>query len=348
MSAEPSVALHAEPLTDWLRSRQVQVSGSVELRRIGLGQSNLTYSITDGAGARWIARRPPLGHLLASAHDVGREFRILSALADTNVPVPGVVGLCEDPAVSDTAVLVVDYVDGLVVDELPIAESLGRRQRHRIGIEMGRVLANLHAVDIEAVGLDSLASHSPYAPRQLKRWSRQWKDSRTREVPALDELTKWLWSHAPAPGDIALVHGDFHIRNLICDPQTGSVRAALDWELSTLGDPLADLGTTLAYWPEPSDPPLGLFAAPQLPGFASRAEIAAEYAVASGRDLGDLAFWQVLGMWKIAIIVEGVRRRAIDEPANAAEGGPPDGSLVDKLVEQAWQVALGQPIGSAT
>lgn len=334
------MALDVTTLALWLRSKGQLVAGPVSATRIGLGQSNLTYLLTDADGRRWVARRPPLGHLLASAHDVGREHRILTALGKTTLPVPGVVGLCRDPRVADVPVLVVEHVEGLVVDRAETAEAMTTGLRHAVGLSVGRVLADLHAVSPAAVGLQDLSSHSPYAARQLKRWSRQWADSRTRSLPALDELTSLLSARLPPPGDLVLVHGDFHLVNLIVDPSSGAVRAVLDWELSTLGDPLADLGSLLAYWQEPGDPPLGLFNASRLPGFPSRAEVTAAYAARSGRDLGALPFWHVLGLWKVAIILEGVYRRALDEPANAAAPGAlPDRDVVDRLVEQAWKVA---------
>ncbi|NQD89511.1 phosphotransferase family protein [Paenarthrobacter sp. CM16] len=330
-----TVALDTVALRVFLQGEGITVAGEISAKRIGLGQSNLTYELTDEDGSHWVARRPPLGNLLASAHDVTREHKILSALARTSVPTPRVVALVEDSAVCDAPVLIVEYVDGLVVDRMPVAEALTHDQRHQIGLELARVLARLHAVDLDAVGLSDLASHSPYAQRQLKRWSHQWDASRTRDLPTLDRLTAWLTDNIPADTSLAVVHGDLHIRNVILDPVTAGVRATLDWELSTLGDPLADLGSTLAYWPEPADPPSGLFEASTLDGFASRQEIAETYAAESGRELGALTFWEVLGMWKIAIIAEGVRRRAMDEPANAAENGPPTVELIDAIVAAA-------------
>jgi aminoglycoside phosphotransferase (APT) family kinase protein len=326
-------------LARWLVDRGEPVTGELRAERIGLGQSNLTYGLSDAAGHRWVARRPPLGTLLASAHDVAREHRILVALAGTDVPTPGVIGLVDDPLVCDVPVLVVEYVGGLVIDQMEVAEGLLPGQRHQVGLGLAEVLARLHAVDPEAVGLSDLASHSPYAIRQLKRWSRQWEASRTRDLPALDRLTAWLLAHVPEQSRLSVVHGDLHVRNVIVDPVTCAVRAALDWELCTLGDPLADLGSTLAYWPEAGDEPIGLFAASRLPGFATRAEIADAYAEGTGADLATLPFWEVLGMWKIAIIAEGVRRRALDEPANAAEGGPPGAHLIDGLVDRALERA---------
>lgn len=339
-----SVALDLEALAAWMRGRGLSVT-DLAATRVGRGQSNLTYRLQDGDGRSWIARRPPLGELLASAHDVVREYRILEALRGTTVPVPGLVGVCDDPAVADVPVVVMDHVDGIVLDQMEVAESLDPQVRRELGLNLARTLAAIHAVDVDAVGLGDLASRSPYAERQLKRWTRQLAASRTRERPDLDGLTVLLEANVPPAAGISLVHGDFHIRNVIVDPSTapgptaGSLRAVLDWELSTLGDPVADLGSTLAYWPQAGEPESGLFPAPTLPGFPTRAELADEYFTVSGRDASTLAFWHVLGVWKIAIICEGVYRRTLDQPANTAEGGAPTPERIQTVIDHAWDVA---------
>ena len=334
-----TVALDLTALGGWMRGRGVDVGGTISATRVGRGQSNLTYRLEDEGGRTWIARRPPLGELLASAHDVVREHRILAALQDTPVPVPGLVGVCEDERVADVPVVVMEHVDGIVLDQMEIAESLTLDARRRLGLEIARTLAAIHAVDVDAVGLGDLASRSPYAERQLKRWSRQFEASRTVERPDLDALTALLHDHVPPPGDLSLVHGDFHIRNVIVDGEDGTVRTVLDWELSTLGDPMADIGSTLAYWPEAGEAPSGLFAAATLPGFPTRDELAQAYLDASGRDGGTLAFWHVLGIWKVAIISEGVYRRTLDNPANTAEGGAPTPERIQGVIDHAWHVA---------
>ena len=333
------VAIDLKVLAELMLGTGVEVAGTLDATRVGMGQSNLTYVVADDAGHRWIARRPPRGELLESAHDVLREFRILSALQPTSVPVPRVIGKYVDERLADTPVVVIEHVDGLIVDRMPVAESLSPALRSAIGPALTTALAQVHEVDISTVGLADLASHSPYAARQLKRWSRQWEDSRTRGLPALDRMTDLLRRTMPEQRELTLVHGDFHIRNVIADPDSGEIRAVLDWELSTLGDPLADIGSLLAYWPVASDAPSGLFAASALPGFASRDEIAASYLAASGRDGTDLAYWHVLGLWKIAIIAEGVFRRALDDPRNAPEGGLPEPHFIDQLIDRAWTVA---------
>src|ERR1700757_4876441 len=309
---DPSVVgIDPEAVTSWLDQLGVEFTGPLRFERIGLGQSNLTYLVRDADDHRWVLRRPPLGQLLASAHDVAREARILAALEATDVPVPRILGVAQDPGIGDVPLVLMEFIDGQVVDTMPIAESLAPQRRRQIGMSLPRTLAKIHAVDIDAVGLSDLASHKPYAERQLKRWAGQWERSKTRELPALDDLTRRLVAAAPEQRELTLVHGDFHLRNVIVSRDTGAVIGTLDWELSTLGDPLADMGTLLAYWPEPGED-FGDFPASTLDGFPDRAELTRIYLDQTGRDPHALTYWHTLGLWKIAIIAEGVMRRARD------------------------------------
>ncbi|WP_016882431.1 MULTISPECIES: phosphotransferase family protein [unclassified Rhodococcus (in: high G+C Gram-positive bacteria)] len=339
MSSVGIVGIDTAAVARWLHTTGVDYTGTLTFDRIGLGQSNLTYLVRDRVGGRWVLRRPPLGHLLASAHDVAREARILSALQDTAVPTPRVFGFTEDPAVTDVPLLLMEFVEGQVVDRMSEAQALTPERRRAIGLSLPRTLAKIHAVDLEQTGLIDLASHKPYAQRQLKRWAGQWEQSKTRELPALDDLTRRLVESVPEQHELTLVHGDFHLRNVITSTDTGDVTAALDWELCTLGDPLADLGSLLAYWPEPGETFGGEFPASTLDGFPDRAEIAQVYFDETGRDLKDLGFWHALGMWKVAVIAEGVMRRARDEPQNKAAAGTPTVERIDALVEKACDIA---------
>ncbi|MGV0810755.1 phosphotransferase family protein [Mycolicibacterium boenickei] len=314
----------------------VEYTAPLRYQRIGLGQSNLTYRVTDVRDRSWVLRRPPLGHLLASAHDVLREARIIAALAGTDVPVPRILGVTTD---SDVPLVLMEFVDGLVVDTMSVAEALTPQRRHKIAESMPRTLARIHAVDLEQTGLADLASHKPYAQRQLKRWSAQWEQSKTRELPALDDLTRRLAAAVPEQREISLVHGDFHLRNLITAYDTGAVVATLDWELSTLGDPIADMGTLLTYWPEPGEITGADFAPSTLEGFPSRAEMARLYLDETGRDPAALQYWHVFGLWKLAIIAEGVMRRAMDEPENKAAAGTPTVARIDSIVDKAREIA---------
>jgi aminoglycoside phosphotransferase (APT) family kinase protein len=233
-----------------------------------------------------------------------------------------------------------EFVDGLVVDRMPIAESLTPQRRRQIGLSMPTTLAKIHAVDLERAGLDDLASHKPYAQRQLKRWAAQWEQSKTRDLPDLDDLTRRLIAAAPQRQELTLVHGDFHLRNVITSHTTGEVTGVLDWELSTLGDPLADMGSLLAYWPQPGEEDIaGGFAATALEGFPDRAELARVYLAQTGRNAATLKYWHALGLWKIAVIAEGVMRRAMDVPENKAAAGTPTLRWIDALVCKAREVA---------
>lgn len=333
--------LDAEAMSAWVDGLGVGMETPMTFARVGVGLSNLTYLATDRKGDRIVLRRPPLGDLLASAHDVAREHRVLTALQGSGVPLPRVHGLCEDPEVTDVPVLAVSFVEGTVLDERRDAEELSHEARHRAGLSLVDTLVRVHGVGLEEAGLSDLASHKPYGARQLRRWARQWELSRTRDLPELDRLTERLVERDPGTGETVLVHGDSHLRNVIIDPADATVRALLDWELCTLGDPLADLGTLLAYWPQPGDPPTVRFDASTLAGFATRDELVERYASRSGRDVSSVPFWHGLGLWKLAIIIEGVRRRQHDDPRNLTAAGEIPATAVAELVAWAHTVLDG-------
>ena len=340
MSVDDCVeGLDVRTVSDWLLGSQLGAESPLTFSRLGRGQSNLTYLITDARAQQWVLRRPPLGALLDSAHDVVREHRILAALSSTAVPTPSVLGLCEDEHVSDVPILLMEYVDGVVLDGLTPAERLTDHQRHAVGLGMVTALGAVHSVDLGSTGLSTLSSHGPYAHRQLKRWYGQWERSHTRQRPEIDALHARLGAAAPAQGELTLVHGDFHLGNVIVAPQQGEVRAILDWELCTLGDPLADLGGLFAYWPEAGEPAGPGMDIATLPGFPTRTELAAAYQQRTRRSLVALGFWYVLALWKVAIIAEGVLRRTLDEPRNATAGPMVTSATVDDLVERAVEAA---------
>jgi aminoglycoside phosphotransferase (APT) family kinase protein len=338
------VGIDPAAVTQWLDSLDLEFVRPLSFQRIGLGQSNLTYLVRDDDGRRWVLRRPPLGQLLASAHDVAREARIMAALEHTGVSVPRIFGVTQDPEISKVPLVLMAYIDGQVVDTMQIAESLAPQRRRQIGMSLPTTLAKIHAVDINAVGLSDLASHQPYAGRQIKRWAGQWKRSKTRELPELDDLTGRLVVAAPEQRALSLVHGDFHLRNVIVSHRSGEVIGVLDWELSTLGDPLADMGSMLAYWPETGEDIGGDFAPSTLDGFPDRAELTRIYLDQTGRDPHALTYWHALGLWKIAIIAEGVMRRAMDTPPNKAAAGTPTVELIDALVHKAREIAAAANI----
>ncbi|BBY12515.1 acyl-CoA dehydrogenase [Mycobacterium marseillense] len=328
-------------VAQWMFTLGIEFTLPLGFQRIGLGQSNLTYRVSDGAGRTWVLRRPPFGHLLASAHDVVREARIMVALANTDVPVPQILGYTTGSESFGVPLVLMEFVDGLAVDTMDIAETLAPPQRRQIALSLPRTLAAVHGVDLTDAGLANLASHKAYAHRQLKRWSAQWELSKTRTLPEVDELTRRLAAAIPEQREITLVHGDFHLRNLITSVSTNQVVAVLDWELSTLGDPLADMGTLLTYWPEPGETTGGDFAPSTLDGFPDRAEMARLYLETTGRDPAALQYWHVLGLWKLAIICEGVIRRAADEPENRAAAGIPTVQQITSLLSKAYEIADG-------
>ncbi|CAA9236286.1 MAG: acyl-CoA dehydrogenase, putative phosphotransferase [uncultured Blastococcus sp.] len=323
-------------LRDWLAAEGLQVGPARTVTRIGGGHSNLTYGLSDGSGRTWVLRRPPPGELLASAHDVVREARVMRALEETDVPVPAILSVRPD----DHGVpwVLIQHIDGQVIDSMAAGQGLDPALRQAVGPSMARTLARIHAVDVDEVGLGDLASRAPYAARQLRRWARQWEASYTRPLPELDRLTARLSAAVPEQHEVRLVHGDFHIKNVIT--RDGSVIAVLDWELSTLGDPLADVGTLLAYWPHAGELQAGDKASVStLPGYATREELVREYAAASGRDVSTVGFWHVLGLWKVAIIAEGVLRRAVEQPGARSPAGTPSAEDVASLVDYAHRIA---------
>jgi aminoglycoside phosphotransferase (APT) family kinase protein len=336
-ATEKQLGFDRAAATRWIAGT-VGAEPPLRFSRIGAGRSNLTFDVLDHAGGRWVLRRPPLGNLLASAHDVAREYHVLSRLNGTGVPAPAALALCQDETVSDAPLLLMEHMDGVVVDEA-VAQAMERPLRRAVGMALPDALARVHEVDLERTGLSDFASHASYAARQLKRWRRQWEGSRTRDLPAVQELADRLERAAPPQREVTLVHGDFHMLNLIFHSLDVAVQAILDWELCTLGDPLADVGGLLAYWPEPGERVgSGPFAISALPGFPMRRELADAYAQRSGRDMSALAFWETLGCWKIAVIAEGVYRRWLDNPTSGTE---PEhiGAAVERLAGLADRAA---------
>ncbi len=274
------------------------------------GHSNLTFAVTDATGRRTVLRRPPLGQVLASAHDMGREHKIIAALADTDIPVPPTYGYEPTGDVNGAPFYVMDHVDGHVLRDQSAAEKLTVEARRHAGHSLVDVMAAIHAVDPDAVGLGDLGRKEGYIERQLKRWYGQWNKSKTRELPAVDEVHDALLANIPDQGPAAIVHGDYRLDNCMVDDD-GEVIAVLDWELCTLGDPLADLGLLMVYWSEPGDATPTLGAPTQSEGMCTRAELVERYAASSGRDVGNIDFYTAFGYWKLACIVEGVYARYI-------------------------------------
>ena len=296
--------------SQWLEANVEGARGPFLFDLIAGGHSNLTYGVTGVDGKRFVLRRPPLGHLLASAHDMGREHRIIAALASTDVPVAPVLGYCEDLAVNGAPFYVMAFVDGLVVrDRESAIEWLTPAARRTAGESLVSTLAAIHAVDPVAVGLGELGRHDGYIARQLKRWYGQWNAQKTRELPLVDQVHDELLTRIPPQGQVAIVHGDYRLDNCMLDPH-GRVCAVLDWEICTLGDPLADLGLLQVYWTGPDDEPSAWTGqACTAPGFPNRADLLDLYARHSSRDLSSIDFYTAFAFWKLACILEGVYAR---------------------------------------
>ncbi len=298
-------------VTTWLAAHVDTLAPPLEAELITGGHSNLTFRLADADGRRWVLRRPPLKQVLATAHDMGREALILEALAPTEVPVPPVVGLCRDDAVNGAPFYVMDFVDGTVVRNQADAAAIDEAVRRRAGESLVDVLAAIHAVDIDAVGLGDFAKREDYIARQLKRWQGQFEKSTTRDVPIMRQVYERLMATIPPQHEATIVHADYRLDNCMID-DAGDVIAVLDWEICTLGDPLADVGTLLVYWGDPDDPAMSLLPAPTLaPGFPTPAEVLERYASASGRDVSGVDYFVAFAMWRLACIIEGVYSRYV-------------------------------------
>jgi aminoglycoside phosphotransferase (APT) family kinase protein len=357
-------------VTPWLLANVTGITAPLSYDLIAGGHSNLTFSVTDAAGRRLVLRRPPLSHVLSTAHDMSREYRIISALRDTPVPVPAALAYCADEAVNGRPFYVMDFVDGYVLRGAAQTQAaLDPATRRVTGDDLVDVLVAIHQVDVDAVGLGTLARRDGYIERQLRRWHGQFQQSQQQEreaglhrpLPLVDEMHDLLAQRVPAQVGTAIVHGDYRLDNTVVAAD-GRVAAVLDWELCTLGDPLADLGTLMMYWAgSPDDKPAvpGLpeadlpapgqeaaaeaatstgasVAATALPGFPSRAELAARYAARSGRDLADINFYLAFAHWKLACIMEGVYVRYA---THAMGGDPADVEVLGAAVAEHVELA---------
>jgi len=336
-TAEAPEGIDRAAVEAWFGQHIPSAELPLTFERISGGHSNLTYGVRDAAGKRWALRRPPLGKRLGSAHDMGREQRVVSALAGTPVPVAPVAGFCEDESVNEAPFYVMEFVDGPILRGLAEADAFpDEDDRRAIGERVVDTLVEIHAVDPDAVGLGDLGRKEDYVARQLHRWQGQWEKSKTRELPAIDAVHERLAARIPEQGPATIVHGDYRLDNMILTPE-GEVAAVVDWELCTLGDPLADVGLLMVYWPEAGEETIALGQPATLaPGFPKREELKARYAERSGRDLSQLDFFVALGYWKLAIILEGVYARyAAGQYGRVDPGIEAFARLVERLAEAA-------------
>ncbi|MEM6710616.1 MAG: phosphotransferase family protein [Pseudomonadota bacterium] len=300
-----TAGINADAIERWLRAAGIDLQPPVRFELLAGGHSNLTFRLDDASGSR-VLRRPPLGQVLESAHDMAREYRIIHAVAQSTVPVPQALALCEDRSVNDAPFYVMAHVDGAVLHDAAAAASLSAEQRRSLSEEVIDVLVNLHRVDPDRIGLGDLGRKEAYIERQLRRWKKQWLAAKTHEIPEMDATLTLLEERLPEQIGASIVHGDYRLGNMIV--RDGSIKAVLDWELCTLGDPLADLGYTLNWWAQPEDDnaetaPTGAG------GFLTREAMAECYANGSGRDLSQLNYYRAFSHWRLAAIGQGVYKR---------------------------------------
>lgn len=293
----------------WLNANIEGAQGPYEYHLIAGGRSNITFRVVDANGMQMVLRRPPMGHVLATAHDMAREHRLITAVGASNVPVPRTLGLCTDVEVNGAPFYVMAFVPGVVLDSPEKGELLSVPLRKQASEDLIDVLADLHALDVDAVGLGDLAKRDGYVERQVKRWSTQWQNSKTRELPAVDEVASLLGNNIPVQQGVSIAHGDFRFGNCLTDVENGRIAAVLDWELCTLGDPLADLGYVGIYWTDPGMPNMRGTDPSGIEGFPTFDHLVERYAKRTGRDCSNIGYYKAFASFRLAVICEGVYAR---------------------------------------
>jgi aminoglycoside phosphotransferase (APT) family kinase protein len=333
----------------WLAAQGLVEDAPVEAIRLAGGLSNVTYLVSQG-DQQLVVRRPPLGHVMPTAHDMGREFTVLSGVTQGDFPAPRPLAYCDDESIIGARFLVMEYVAGRIISSDAAAEGLTVADASALSAELVDVLAALHAIDAREVGLGGLGRPEGFLARQVARWAKQWELSKTRDLPAIDELLSWLDSRVEGlPADLpwSIVHGDYRLDNAIVDPVEPRIRAVLDWEMATLGDPLMDLATMLIYWSRPGDELRHQirFAAfvTDRDGFWERGQLVERYAERSGLDVGHLDVCVVLSGLKLAVIMESIRKRTLAGQQLGADSSLADGMAMatDALAEMGLAVAAG-------
>lgn len=292
----------------WITANITSLRAPFRYELIAGGRSNLTFKGTDADGTLFVLRRPPLGNVLESAHNMEREHTIISAIGPTPVPVAETLGVCGDPDVNGAPFYVMSFVDGIILDGFDVAETLSDDTKRNLTHSLVDVLAELHAQDIDAIGLGDLARRTGYVERQLKRWTRQWEASKTREIPVIEEVQRRLHEAIPTQQRDVVAHGDYRFGNCLVDVDTASITGVLDWELCTLGDPMADLGYLGVWWadnakPHPSTDPTWSG------GWPAYTDVVERYANATGLDVSGIGYYVAFSTWRLAVIGEGVYAR---------------------------------------
>ena len=339
-------------LARWLAAHGVPAAVRLpSAHLIAGGRSNLTYRLEFPAPSdpgRLVLRRPPLGHVLPTAHDMTREYRLISALHGTSIPVARPVAFCSDTEVVGAPFYVMEYVDGVVVRTRDQAAMITPDQARLVSERLAEMLAAIHQLDVASAGLGDFGRPEGYLRRQLSRWQRQWELSASRDVPGYAELVARLEAGLPETSEGTLVHGDFRLDNVLlalgADPR---ITAVVDWEMATLGDPLADLALTLVYWADPDDTEwadvqVGATATSS-PGFLTRAEFAASYAARTGRDLSGIGYYMAFGCFKLAVVLEGINARFLQRKT-VGEGFDQEGKAVPVLIQRAHRMLDSDPL----
>ncbi len=337
--------INFERLVPWF-SEHVQPVSDLRAKVIGHGRSNITYRL-EADGKAWVLRRPPLSHVLPTAHDMKREFRVISALEPTKVPVPHAIALCEDPEVIGAQFYIMSFVEGMVpADPQAFAKKFPEGERRRIGEELIDTLVELHAIEPASIGLGDFGKPKGFIERQVRRFMGQIAQNATGDRPEFEELGRRLEKAIPPErDDFSIVHGDYRLDNAILD-DNGHIAAVLDWEMATLGDPLADVGQQVMYWADPEAPTqtgIASNSVSALPGFLPRREAIARYAAKSGRDLSNLDFYVVLAHFKLAVIVEGIYARFL-EGGTVGEGFEATGAQALALARAGLAIADRSPM----
>ncbi len=331
-------------LTSWLAETLPEYGPITGIELLAGGRSNLTYLLRLG-DRRVVLRRPPLGHVLPTAHDMRREHTVLSALVGSDVPVPTPLALCGDEDVIGAPFYLMDHVEGRVLRTVEDAADVTPEEARGLSERLVEALAAIHRLDVDAAGLTDFGRPHGYMARQLKRWGRQWEASHTTESgvdASYERLVGRLGERLPGDGLSGLVHGDFRLDNALARLRpVPEIAAVVDWEMSTLGDPLSDLGLTLVYWTDPGDEerqsiPVGSTVT-SAPGFWTRREFVDRYATLTGYDLADLDFYVAFGCYKLAVILEGIHARYLQK-ATVGEGFDQVGASVPVLIERAHRV----------
>ncbi|GAC1648561.1 MAG: phosphotransferase family protein [Ktedonobacteraceae bacterium] len=333
MQKSAQEGLQPERLADLFRQLAISHQPPLAATYITGGQSNLTYQVNDAQGRKWVVRRPPLGIPLESAHDVLREYRIVSALSTSAIPVAPPVAGSNDTAYLGVPFAVYGFVEGHILHTTQAASALAATERYALGGAVFDVLADLHLLNPDSVGLGNLGQREGYIERQLRRWSKQWEGQSPRQLPEWEEVRARLAVQLPRAQRVSIVHGDYRLGNLIV--AEGAVRAVLDWELCTLGDPLADLAYLANTWLRPDEPELWDCAPTRIGGFPELETLLTRYASRTQLDLSEFFLYRAFSQWRTASILEGVRMRTL-----ATRPGDPYAASLSTSVEALAQDAL--------